>query len=147
VLRCPPRCDDLPSWLVKKMSIDEMLWHHCGELGRWHLRHFVLTSLSWVLVGFHTMVIIFADHEPHWNCHAGSLGFDCNAAATSICELKPCSWEWVGGTTVSDWGLICGDKFKVGLVRAVFFVGWTIGLLIFSYLCLKFVIFQSSQCA
>ncbi|KAG5114283.1 hypothetical protein JHK82_037552 [Glycine max] len=60
------------------------------------------------------MVIIFADHEPHWNCHAGSLGFDCNAAATSICELKPCSWEWVGGTTVSDWGLICGDKFKVG---------------------------------
>jgi len=35
---------------------------------------------------------------------------------------------------VSEWGLICGDKYKVGLVQALFFAGCMIGKFFFSLL-------------
>ncbi|XP_061341794.1 organic cation/carnitine transporter 4-like [Gastrolobium bilobum] len=120
---------------MEKMCIDEMLQKYCGEFGQWQLKHFVLTSLAWALEAFHTMVMIFADREPDWRCLPGSA---CDAAAGgSVCGLQPGSWEWIGsrgGSTVSDWGLICSDKFKVGLVQALFFAGCMIGAGIFGHL-------------
>jgi OCT family organic cation transporter-like MFS transporter 4/5 len=35
---------------------------------------------------------------------------------------------------VSEWGLICGDKYKVGLVQALFFAGCMIGAGVFGHL-------------
>nr|KYP44092.1 hypothetical protein KK1_034407 [Cajanus cajan] len=133
------RSNDLPSQ-VKKICMDEMLREYCGEFGQWQLKHFIFTSLAWILVAFHTVVMIFADHEPHWKCLNGGSG--CNAASDSVCKLKPGSWEWVGdrgGTTVSQWSLVCGDKFKVGLVRALFFVGWMTGGGVFGHLSDSFL--------
>ncbi|XP_027343999.1 organic cation/carnitine transporter 4-like [Abrus precatorius] len=127
---------------VKKMCIDDMLQNYCGEFGRWQLKHFVLTSLAWVLAAFHSMLIIFADRQPLWRCLHGSAGYGCNAAAGSVCGLKPGSWEWIGGrggSTVSEWGLICGEKFKVGLVHALFFVGSMIGAGVFGHLSDSFL--------
>lgn len=118
---------------TEKLSIDEMLQKHCGEFGRWQLKHFILTSLAWALEAFHTMVMIFADREPDWTCVAGAA---CDGGG-GLCGLPAESWEWVGGpsgSTISDWGLICGDKFKVGLVQAVFFAGCMIGAGIFGHL-------------
>ncbi|XP_057414826.1 organic cation/carnitine transporter 4 [Lotus japonicus] len=119
---------------VEKICIDEMLQKYCGEFGRWQLKHFVLTSLAWALEAFHTMVMIFADREPDWRCVAGS---GCSAAVGSVCGLRPGEWEWVGGngaSTVSEWGLICGEKYKVGLVQAIFFAGCMIGAGVFGHL-------------
>ncbi|KAL2331527.1 hypothetical protein Fmac_019108 [Flemingia macrophylla] len=113
----------------KKICMEEMLRDHCGEFGRWQLKHFVLTSLAWVLVAFHTMVMIFADHQPHSTSH-------------NICQLKPTSWEWLGGraaTTVSQWALICAQKYKVGLARALFFLGSIIGGGVFGHLADSFL--------
>ena len=113
---------------TEKLCIDEMLRKHCGEFGRWQLKHFVLTSLAWALEAFHTMIMIFADREPDWKCLGGAAG--CDGGGGSVCGLRPGEWEWVGGrggSTVSEWGLICGDKFKVGLVQALFFAGCMIG--------------------
>ncbi|XP_061348797.1 organic cation/carnitine transporter 4-like [Gastrolobium bilobum] len=124
------------------MCIDDMLKKHCGEFGRWQLKQFVLTSLAWTLGAFHSMVMIFADREPQWKCHPGAAGSSCDAASPSVCGLPQGSWEWVGGrggTTVSEWGLICGDKFKVGLVHALFFVGSMIGAGIFGHLSDSFL--------
>ena len=76
------------------------------------------------------MLMIFADREPDWRCLSGAAGSGCDAAAKSVCELKSGSWEWVGGpgsATVAEWGLVCGDKFRVGLVQALFFGGCMIG--------------------
>lgn len=120
----PPAAND-PG--PEKLCIDDMLQRYCGEFGRWQMRHFVLTSLAWALEAFHTMVMIFADREPEWRCVAGS---GCDQAARTVCRFEPGSWEWVGGadaSTVSEWGLVCGDKFKVGLVQALFFGGCMIG--------------------
>lgn len=116
----------------EKLSIDQMLQKHCGEFGLWQLRHFLLTSLAWALEAFHTMVMIFADREPQWRCLEGSIGSDCfsGGASRSLCELETGSWEWIGGphsSTVAEFNLLCGQKYKVGLVQALFFGGCMIG--------------------
>lgn len=73
-------------------------------------------------------LLIFSDREPGWRCvvvdEPGSSG--CSSKARSVCGLEPCSWEWIGGpesSTVAEWGLVCGEKYKVGLVQALFFGG------------------------
>jgi MFS transporter, OCT family, solute carrier family 22 (organic cation transporter), member 4/5 len=104
----------------RRVSIDEALSAHAGEFGRWQLRHFVLVSAAWALEALHTMVIIFADREPATSC-AAPCGDPCAGAA---------GWEWAGGaaaSTVAEWGLVCGERYKVGLAQAVFFAGCMIG--------------------
>ncbi|GAV87775.1 Sugar_tr domain-containing protein [Cephalotus follicularis] len=122
----------------EKIGIDDMLQKYCGEFGRWQLRHFVLTSLAWALEAFHTMVMIFADREPSWHCSSGGpAGSGCDDSVKSVCGLAPGSWEWSGGSTIStvaQWGLVCGDKYKVGLVQALFFGGCMIGAGVFGHL-------------
>ncbi|KAK6157145.1 hypothetical protein DH2020_011393 [Rehmannia glutinosa] len=119
---------------VRRLCIDDMLTKYCGEFGRWQLRHFVLTSMAWALEAFHTMVVIFADREPAWRCSGTG---ECSAGLKSVCGLEPGSWEWIGGlgsSTVADFGLICSEKYKVGLVQAVFFGGCMIGAGVFGHL-------------
>jgi OCT family organic cation transporter-like MFS transporter 4/5 len=108
----------------RRLSIDDALTQHAGEFGQWQLRHFVLVSMAWALQALHSMVIIFADREPAMACAAedGRCGDRCGGAATG--------WEWAqgsGSSTVAEWGLICGQRYKVGLVQAVFFAGCMIG--------------------
>ncbi|BAT89878.1 hypothetical protein VIGAN_06099600 [Vigna angularis var. angularis] len=119
---------------LEKLCIDEILQKYCGEFGRWQLRHFVLTSLAWALEAFHTMVMIFADREPEWRCLDGAAGWECDPSAKSVCRFEPGSWEWMGDSTVVEWGLFCAGKFKVGLVQAVFFGGCMIGAGTFGHL-------------
>ncbi|XVF70494.1 hypothetical protein PTKIN_Ptkin11bG0166100 [Pterospermum kingtungense] len=120
----------------EKICIDDMLQKYCGEFGSWQLRHFVLTSLAWALEAFHTMVMIFADQEPGWRCIKGSTS-TCDERQSSVCGFAPGSWEWEGGSgssTVAQWGLVCSEKYKVGLVQALFFGGCMIGAGVFGHL-------------
>ncbi|PIN11849.1 Synaptic vesicle transporter SVOP and related transporters (major facilitator superfamily) [Handroanthus impetiginosus] len=120
---------------VERLCIDDMLKKYCGEFGWWQLRHFVLTSMAWALEAFHTMVVIFADREPEWRCLDGAAG--CSTGVKSVCQLEPGSWEWIGGpasSTVAEFGLVCSEKYKVGLVQALFFGGCMIGAGVFGHL-------------
>lgn len=111
---------------IERLCIDDMLRKYCGEFGYWQFKHFVLTCMGWALEAFHTMVMIFADRQPDWICEPDS---DCVSAA-DVCGLQPGTWRWDGGSgisTVAEWGLICGQKYKVGLVQALFFGGCMIG--------------------
>ena len=71
------------------------------------------------------MVIIFADREPAMSCAAreeGRCGDRCAGAVAG--------WEWAhgsGSSRVTEWGLACRERYKVGLVQAVFFAGSMIG--------------------
>ncbi|XP_008806783.1 organic cation/carnitine transporter 4-like [Phoenix dactylifera] len=119
----------------ERLGIDEVLRRHAGEFGRWQLRHFVLTSTAWALEAFHTMVMIFADREPSWRCSGGPCPAD-------PCRLGPDDWEWAGGpaaSTVAEWGLVCSDKYKVGLVQSAFFAGCMIGAGVFGHLSDSFL--------
>ncbi|KAL1537894.1 Organic cation/carnitine transporter 4 [Salvia divinorum] len=118
---------------AERLCMDEMLKKYCGEFGWWQLRHFVLTSMAWALEAFHTMVVIFADREPAWRC----VGGGCAVEAVSMCGMEDGTWEWVegpGSSTVAEFGLVCGHKYKVGLVQALFFAGCMIGAGVFGHL-------------
>ncbi|KAL5213590.1 hypothetical protein ABZP36_002742 [Zizania latifolia] len=122
----------------RRVSVDDALAWHAGEFGRWQLRHFVLVSSAWLLEALHTMVMIFADREPAMVCAAGEGR--CGAADT--CAGAAAGWEWAGGpasSTVSEWGLVCGERYKVGLVQAIFFAGCMIGAGVFGHLSDSFL--------
>ncbi|KAF9611903.1 hypothetical protein IFM89_036686 [Coptis chinensis] len=126
----------------EKMVIDEMLTRYCGEFGPWQFKHFVLTCSAWALEAFHTMVMIFADREPGWRCTSTGLDSGCSSLSRSVCGLEPGSWEWIGGSgasTIAEWGLVCGDKYKVGLAQSAFFAGCMVGAGIFGHLSDSFL--------
>ncbi|KAI3963228.1 hypothetical protein MKX01_030358 [Papaver californicum] len=82
----------------------------------------------WIMaVTFHTMVMIFADREPDWKCTSNNF----SSMAKSVCGFKSGSWEWIG--------LICGDKYKVGLVQSSFFAGCMVGAGVFGHLSDSFL--------
>ncbi|KAJ0733785.1 putative major facilitator, sugar transporter, major facilitator superfamily [Helianthus annuus] len=120
---------------LEMLSVDQALTKYCGEFGFWQLKHFVLTCMAWALEAIHTMVMVFADREPGWTCEPGS---ECVLNSNeSVCGLQPGSWRWDGSegwSTVAEWGLVCGQKYKVGLVQALFFSGCMIGGGIWGYL-------------
>ncbi|KAM3390136.1 hypothetical protein ACQJBY_011985 [Aegilops geniculata] len=120
----------------ERLSIDDALALHAGEFGRWQLWHFLLVTAAWTLEAMHTMVMIFADREPAMWCPAGDgrCGDRCAGAAAG--------WEWEqgsGSSTVAEWGLVCGERYKVGLVQALFFAGCLIGAGVFGHLSDSFM--------
>ncbi|KAK9057019.1 hypothetical protein SSX86_024385 [Deinandra increscens subsp. villosa] len=120
---------------LEMLPVDQMLTKYCGEFGFWQFKHFALTCMALALDAIHTMVMIFADRELSWTCEPGS---GCvRVSDTSVCGLKPGLWRWgasEGWSTVAEWGLVCGQKYKVGMVQALFFCGCMIGNGIFGQL-------------
>ncbi|KAG0565376.1 hypothetical protein KC19_8G185300 [Ceratodon purpureus] len=146
-----PNENDVEECVYERLSIDNILAKYVGDFGLAQLVHFVVVSLAWCLEGLHSFVMIFADREPEWQCRpfvgsppysvsnssvaTGLMDMSCTPAS-SLCSMNPSLWEWVGGkgiSTVSEWGLICGDEYKVGLAQAVFFVGAFMGAGIFGH--------------
>ncbi|RRT70459.1 hypothetical protein B296_00029258, partial [Ensete ventricosum] len=113
------------SRVEERVGVDEMLRRYAGEFGRWQLRHFVLASAAWALEAFHTMIMIFADREPGREEAA-----------------DPCRPDWPVGaaaSTVAEWGLVCGQRYKVGLAQSIFFLGCMIGSGVFGHLSDSFL--------
>ncbi|KAG6545400.1 hypothetical protein Mapa_012999 [Marchantia paleacea] len=112
------------------LTVDEMLVKYVGEFGRAQFWHFVLVSLAWTVEALHTMSMIFGDRVPDWRCvDQGDGGGSCSPSS-SLCDLAPGSWEWVDGksaSTVSQFNLICGEEYKVGLAGSLFFIGALFG--------------------
>ncbi|CAM6120582.1 unnamed protein product [Calypogeia fissa] len=135
------------------MSMDDILETHVGEFGRAQFWHFVLVSWAWTVEAFHTMVMIFGDRVPEWQClppnsgvQAGgsndSFAFMTCSASSALCDLDRGAWEWVGGksqSTVSEWGLICGEEYKAGLAGSLFFSGVLFGAGIYGNLSDSFL--------
>ncbi|KAL6650676.1 hypothetical protein ACP70R_009601 [Stipagrostis hirtigluma subsp. patula] len=58
------------------------------------------------------------------------------------CAGVSAGWEWAGGassSTVAEWGLVCGERYKVGLAQSAFFVGSMIGAGVFGHLSDSFL--------
>ncbi|KAI5075438.1 hypothetical protein GOP47_0009514 [Adiantum capillus-veneris] len=119
------------------LSIDDVLSRWAGEFGLAQFVHFSLASLAWTLEALQTMLMIFADKTPIWACSASaSLAGTCSPSST-LCSLDPSLWNWVVSrhqSTVSEWGLICGEDYKIGLVQSAFFIGALLGAGLFGCL-------------
>ena len=64
----PGNGKDVEQCEYEKLSIDNMLSKYVGDFGFAQLVHFVVVSLAWCLEGLHSLVMIFADREPEWQC-------------------------------------------------------------------------------
>lgn len=57
---------------LEKLSVDDMLEKWVGEFGWAQLLHFILVSLAWTIHGLQSLMMIFADRDPSWQCVAPS---------------------------------------------------------------------------
>lgn len=63
---CCGRSDE--ELVCESLSVDDMLVKWVGEFGLAQLLHFIAVSFAWTLEGLHTFVMVFADHQPAWQC-------------------------------------------------------------------------------
>ena len=59
--------------VCESLSVDDMLVKWVGEFGLAQLVHFIAVSFAWTLEGLHTFVMVFADHQPAWQCRKPAL--------------------------------------------------------------------------
>jgi hypothetical protein len=77
-----------------------------------------------------SLVILEMNSLPGHGGAAGASNESWCTPSASICDMDPSAWEWVGGpgiSTVSEWGLICGHDYKIGLAQSAFFIGGLLG--------------------
>ncbi|KAH9309502.1 hypothetical protein KI387_037413, partial [Taxus chinensis] len=119
----------------EKLSVDQILEKYVGSFGTAQLVHVVVVSLAWVFDSMLTLVAVFADAQPSWHC-VKSQAVDLSknekwcTPQSSICEMDQSLWEWVdgiGASVVSEWNLICSNKFKAGIPASLFFIGCVFG--------------------
>ncbi len=53
---------------LERLSMHDMLQLWVGKFGRAQMWHFVIVSLAWSIEGLHSLVMIFADRQPSWQC-------------------------------------------------------------------------------
>ncbi|CAI9113317.1 OLC1v1013894C1 [Oldenlandia corymbosa var. corymbosa] len=119
-----------------ELTVDQVIEEYVGSFGISQLLHVFLVSVTWIFDAHSTLVTIFTDAQPaEWRCISSSPSSSCqsnsgNAAAASVCGLKPGTWEWIGGnssSTIAEWGLICDNKYLAALPASLYFPGSLIG--------------------
>lgn len=128
-----------------ELPVDEIIEEYVGSFGFSQLVQTFLLSLAWMFDSQNTLVTIFSDAQRAWRC----VGPSCPKGVTSssMCELEPGSWDWVGGrqsSTIAEWGLVCDHKFRAGLPASLFFLGSLHGIFLqfigqYSCFCMEFM--------
>ncbi|KAJ6813027.1 organic cation/carnitine transporter 1 [Iris pallida] len=126
-----------------ELTVDEIIEQHVGSLGFAQIVHVFLVSLAWIFDSQNTLVTIFSDAQPRWRCKGGPAGAAaaCGTSATP-CGLDRGAWEWVGGSrtsTIAEWELICGNKFRAGIPASLFFIGSLLGSIFHGRLADKYL--------
>lgn len=81
--------DPVEQRVYEKLSIDNMLSKYVGDFGLAQLVHFVVVSLAWCLEGLHTLVMIFADREPEWQCRPSIEPYNIASNSTGALPKSP----------------------------------------------------------
>lgn len=124
-----------------ELTVDEVVEGYVGSLGFSQLVHVLLVSLAWIFDAQSTLVTIFSDAQPPaWRCKTGLCQGN-NSTATSsgssVCDLVPGTWEWVGGHTssiIAEWNLVCERRFLAAVPASVYFLGSLIGSGVYGHL-------------
>lgn len=116
-----------------ELTVNEIIEQHVGSFGLSQLLQVFLVSLAWVFDAHNTLVTVFTDSQPAWKCKVAASS-SCSLSA-GMCGLAPGTWDWVGGhksSTIAEWGLICGHKFRAGVPASMYFIGSLFGMFFFS---------------
>lgn len=114
-----------------ELSVDEIIEDHIGAFGLSQIMQVLLVSLAWIFDSQNTLVTIFSDAQPQWSCISSSC-----SSSHNICGMSRSAWQWVGGSktsTIAEWDLICGHKFKAGVPASLFFIGSLFGSSLFMF--------------
>ncbi|KAJ6687650.1 SOLUTE CARRIER FAMILY 22 MEMBER [Salix koriyanagi] len=115
-----------------ELTVEAVVEEYVGSFGWSQFLHVLLVLIVWVFDSQNTLVAIFSDARPKsWRCINNSSSSLCMSSGSrgdvsSVCALKPGTWEWVGGhesSIVAEWGLVCGRRFLVGVPASMFFIG------------------------
>ncbi|XP_057540288.1 organic cation/carnitine transporter 1 isoform X2 [Amaranthus tricolor] len=112
-----------------EMTVDEVIENYVGSLGYSQIIQAILVSLAWMFDAQITLVTIFSDANPKkWRCKPN---YTChNTHESSVCGLKPGTWEWIDGhksSIIAEWGLVCHHNFLAALPASCFFFGSLLG--------------------
>jgi len=138
-----------------KITVDEAFDSYVGQIGRGQLKQFLLSSSAWLPAAFLTLVSVFTQRTPEWECvndenddifysycaeqkakrtkNEDDLSVLCslneyyeeNKKEEEIKEI----WKWTNKkqSIVSEFNLICKEEYKVQLASSMFFVGFFFG--------------------
>ena len=119
-----------------ELTVEAVVEDYVGSFGWSQFLHVLLVSIVWVFDSQNTLVTIFSDAQPKsWRCINNSSSSLCMSSSnkddvSSVCGLKPGTWEWVGGhesSIVAEWGLVCDRRFLAAVPASLFFIGSLLG--------------------
>ncbi|KAJ6295009.1 hypothetical protein OIU76_022990 [Salix suchowensis] len=126
-----------------ELTVEAVVEEYVGSFGWSQFLHVLLVLIVWVFDSQNTLVAIFSDARPKsWRCinnSSSSLYMSSGSRddVSSVCALKPRTWEWVGGhesSIVAKWGLFCCRRFLAAVPASMFFIGSLRGSAFFGHL-------------
>ncbi|KAJ6340499.1 hypothetical protein OIU77_008292 [Salix suchowensis] len=115
-----------------ELTVEAVVEEYVGSFGWSQFLHVLLVLIVWVFDSQNTLVAIFSDaRSKSWRCINNSSSSLCMSSSSrgdvsSVCALKPGTWEWVGGhesSIVAEWGLVCDRRFLATVPASMFFIG------------------------
>ena len=137
-----------------KITVDEAFDSYVGQIGRGQLKQFLLSSSAWLPAAFLTLVSVFTQRTPEWECVNDDENDDIFYSycieqkakrieddLSVLCSLNEYYeenkkeeeikeiWKWTNKkqSIVSEFNLICKEEYKVQLASSMFFVGFFFG--------------------
>ena len=139
---------------TSKITVDEAFDSYVGQIGRGQLKQFLLSSSAWLPAAFLTLVSVFTQRTPEWECVNDDENDDIFYSycieqkakrieddLSVLCSLNEYYeenkkeeeikeiWKWTNKkqSIVSEFNLICKEEYKVQLASSMFFVGFFFG--------------------
>ena len=139
---------------TSKITVDEAFDSYVGQIGRGQLKQFLLSSSAWLPAAFLTLVSVFTQRTPEWECVNDDENDDIFYSycieqkakrieddLSVLCSLneyyeenkknntEEIIWKWTNKkqSIVSEFNLICKEEYKVQLASSMFFVGFFFG--------------------
>lgn len=138
----PDPCKDPMQAPHERLTLDDLLQNHVGELGWGQIFILAITSLCFLPVGIILLLMVFDSLDPVtaglWACYSPAdtqcqelhaISNTLNSMDTDFCTLDNDQYYWTdpGYSIISTFDLTCKQGFKVTLVNSLFFAGLALG--------------------
>ncbi|KAJ6844095.1 organic cation/carnitine transporter 1 [Iris pallida] len=125
-----------------ELTVDEIIEQHVGSLGFAQIVHVFLVTRVDLRLPEHARHHI-QRRAAQVEVQGGARG--CGGGVRHVGDAvraRRGAWEWVGGSrtsTIAEWELICGNKFRAGIPASLFFIGSLLGSIFHGRLADKYL--------
>jgi len=117
-------------------SLDDAL-PYVGELGKYQVMLISILALILLVTGFPILIMVFAGHNPPWQCETNSTICKLNGTFKSgeknyeaRCLMPRSEWKFtkpIEYSVVTQYDLYCDTEHLSYLTTSLLFIGWGIG--------------------